>query len=131
MTSKTELISNFVLQGDTADDLQDAVMPILEENTRVVNVGIGPYEFWGSRSVDNRMGAELNVPQLVCEVTEFDSVPLQTGGTYTAGGCQCDDEIRGPCKCPPERDVCFTVCLEKIVRQDNKLFAIYEFEETL
>lgn len=57
----TQLVVVLDKDGWSADQVQEDVSEILcdcEATISVIDVGIGPYEFWGSRGVDSRLGVD-------------------------------------------------------------------------
>ena len=87
-----ENATTFVLEFP--DSLGHDVANFLERSTRFKDVGIGPYEYWGSKENDSRMAPVQDV-ELICEVTEFDTIAYRASGTFTAGGCVCPDDYKG------------------------------------
>ena len=100
------------------EDLIDSIQHILEFSGSVVSIGVVPD--------DRRTAGQINESELVCEVTDFDEIPLQANGEAEVGGCRCDDDTRGPCRCPWEHNVEYSVVLNRVERENDKLYAIYE-----
>jgi hypothetical protein len=65
---------------------------------KIVDHGIGAYEYWGARGVDVRKEPEIQQTEVWVQVTgvdDYDMIPARGKTFYSGGGC--DGEHRGSC----------------------------------
>jgi hypothetical protein len=129
-----------LIPADTKDVPETISGLVAEEmkeisDLKVVDNGIGPYEFWGHRATDTDLGLELkNSPEIKVDVTavhlvdgeEREDYPYKIKKNITVGGDDYDEEGRG--KSLPEYEGVLIATLEGMRPDKEKLILHYEVE---
>ena len=112
--------TDFDLNGSDGSDFDSLIVAVLSDGASIEDVGVTP--------CDTRTAARINNDELVCEVFDEDLIPFSSRGEMEVGGCCCDDDTRGPCRCPSEHYVSYSVKLDRIVHDSGKNYAVYSVE---
>lgn len=106
-----------IIDGDVEGD---ELACQLEEyiDVRVVDNGIGAYEYWGSKGVDHRWEPELDTMTVQVVFKNAECIPVMGKSTKNGGGC--DGEHSGRCcaSCS-EYEVEYQIELESIKRGEK------------